>query len=125
MTLKKSSYCVSYAYKISPVSSGHTPASPDSLSEAPAMHKVRVAVPLIIYHPWFLTVSVPPSLHHLMAGNHTGCNFCRLYCPLKRATGFQLPWAAQLLFTSSCFTAGRRRGTTVPNSVTLSTSWTS
>lgn len=73
MTLKKSSYCVSYAYKISPVSSGHTPASPDSLSEAPAMHKVRVAVPLIIYHPWFLTVSVPPPLHHLMAGNHTGC----------------------------------------------------
>lgn len=70
---EKSSYCVSYAYKIFCVSSGHTPANPDCLSEAPAMHKVRVAVPLIIYPPWFLIVSVTPSFQHLMPGNHTHC----------------------------------------------------
>lgn len=41
------------------------------MSEAPAMHEVRVAVPWIIYHPCFLITSVTLSFQHLMPANHT------------------------------------------------------
>lgn len=48
----------------------------------------------------------------------------RSFCPLKKVTGFRLPWAARSLYTSWCSIVGRRRETTDQNLLTSSASLT-